>query len=100
MTVRFWDLEAATTGKHGLSKLRHKTRRNIFSRELLRVLALDNINEKSIMYNKPRTLALRSGGLEVAVGVESGKIAKNIRVHVYSCILTWNSASFRVVTSP
>ena len=52
------------------------------------------------MYNKPRTLALRSGGLEVAVGVESGKIAKNIRVHVYSCIITWNSASFRVVTSP
>jgi hypothetical protein len=55
--------------------LRHKTRRNIFSRELLLALTIGGFAKGCTAHNKPRALALRHGGFEVAVGDESGKIA-------------------------
>ena len=80
LTVRFWDLEAATARRHALAKLRHKTRRNIFSRELLLALTIGGFAKGCTARNKPRALALRHGGFEVAVGDESGKIVRNLRV--------------------
>ena len=88
-TVRFWDLGVAS--KCGLAKLRHRTRGNVFSRDLLQSLIMgetkeadtfqrfsseDKVNCNELTTGVPRTLAWRSGGLHVAIGDSSGTIVE------------------------
>ena len=70
-----------TSAKCGLAKLRHRTRRNIFSRELVRSLALGR--QPGIVYDEevddvgtPRALTWSPDGQDIAIGDNLGIVVR------------------------